>query len=135
MDILTIMLSSILSVVLTIPSMLLLYHKWIIPKILDGVRQELPPAIIKIVDEKIGAFKDYLDEQIDNVKMSVLGKLGGSKRTIGLINKFFEKSGITDETVQMAIEKYGEDLVNKVVKRSSNEGGNSEEPALFGTIS
>lgn len=135
MDILTIVLSSILSVVLTIPSMLLLYHKWIIPKILDGVRQELPPAIIKIVDEKIGAFKDYLDEQIDNVKMSVLGKMGGSKRTIGLINKFFEKSGITDETVQMAIEKYGEDLVNKVVKRSNNEGGNSEEPALFGTIS
>ena len=135
MDILTIVLSSILSVVLTIPSMLLLYHKWIIPKILNGVRQELPPAIISIVDEKIGNFKDYLDEQIDSVKMSVLGKLGGSKRTIGLINKFFEKSGITDETVQMAIEKYGEDLVNKVVKRSSNEGGNSEEPALFGTIS
>lgn len=135
MDILTIVLSSILSVVLTIPSMLLLYHKWIIPKILDGVRQELPPAIIKIVDEKIGAFRDYLDEQIDNVKMSVLGKMGGSKRTIGLINKFFEKSGITDETVQMAIEKYGEDLVNKVVKKSNNEGGNSEEPALFGTIS
>lgn len=135
MDILTIMLSSILSVVLTIPSMLLLYHKWIIPKILNGVRQELPPAIISIVDEKIGAFKDYLDEQIDSVKMSILGKLGGSKRTIGLINKFFEKSGITDETVQMAIEKYGEDLVNKVVKKSSNEGGNSEEPALFGTIS
>ena len=135
MDILTIVLSSILSVVLTIPSMLLLYHKWIIPKILNGVRQELPPAIISIVDEKIGNFKDYLDEQIDSVKMSVLGKLGGSKRTIGLINKFFEKSGITDETVQMAIEKYGEDLVNKVVKRSNNEGGNSEETALFGTIS
>ena len=135
MDILAIVLSSILSVVLTIPSMLLLYHKWIIPKILNGVRQELPPAIIGIVDEKIGNFKDYLDEQIDNVKMSVLGKLGGSKRTIGLINKFFEKSGITDETIQMAIEKYGEDLVNKVVKRSSNEGGNSEETALFGTIS
>ena len=135
MDILTIALSSILSVVLTIPSMLLLYHKWIIPKILDGVRQELPPAIIAIVDEKIGNFKDYLDEQIENVKMSVLGKLGGSKRTIGLINKFFEKSGITDETIQMAIEKYGEDLVNKVVKRSNNEGGNLEETALFGTIS
>ena len=135
MDILTIVLSSILSVVLTIPSMLLLYHKWIIPKILDGVRHELPPAIIAIVDEKIGNFKDYLDEQIDSVKMSVLGKLGGSKRTIGLINKFFEKSGITDETVQMAIEKYGEDLVNKVVKKSSDEGKNSEESALFGTIS
>ena len=135
MDILTIVLSSILSVVLTIPSMLLLYHKWIIPKILAGVSQQLPPAIIGVVDEKIDNFKDYLDEQIDNVKMSVLGKLGGSKRTLGLVNKFFEKSGITDETVQMAIEKYGEDLVNKVVKKSSNEGGNSEEPALFGTIS
>lgn len=135
MDILTIVLSSILSVILTIPSMLLLYHKWIIPKILAGVSQQLPPAIIGVVDEKIDNFKDYLDEQIDNVKMSVLGKLGGSKRTLGLVNKFFEKSGITDETIQTAIEKYGEDLVNKVVKRSSNEGGNSEEPALFGTIS
>jgi hypothetical protein len=135
MDVLTIILSAILSVVFTIPSMLLLYHKWIIPKILAGVSQQLPPAIIKVVDEKIDNFKDYLDEQIDNVKMSVLGKMGGSKRTIGLINKFFEKSGITDETIQMAIEKYGEDLVNKVVKKSSNEGGNSEEPALFGTIS
>lgn len=135
MDILTIVLSSILSVVLTIPSMLLLYHKWIIPKILAGVSQQLPPAIIGVVDEKIDNFKDYLDEQIDNVKMSVLGKLGGSKRTLGLVNKFFEKSGITDETIQMAIEKYGEDLVNKVVKKSNNEGGNSEEPALFGTIS
>lgn len=135
MDILTIVLSSILSVILTIPSMLLLYHKWIIPKILAGVSQQLPPAIIGVVDEKIDNFKDYLDEQIDNVKMSILGKLGGSKRTLGLVNKFFEKSGITDETIQMAIEKYGEDLVNKVVKRSNNEGGNSEEPALFGTIS
>jgi len=135
MDILTILLSSILSVVLTIPSMLLLYHKWIIPKILNGVRQELPPAIIAIVDQKIGDFKDYLDEQIDNVKMSMLGKLGGSKRTIGLINKFFEKSGISDETIQLAIEKYGEDLVNKVVKKSNDEGKNSEESALFGTIS
>lgn len=133
MDILAIVLSSILSVVLTIPSMLLLYHKWIIPKILNGVRQELPPAIIGIVDEKIGNFRDYLDEQIENVKMSVLGKLGGSKRTIGLINKFFEKSGITDETVQMAIEKYGEDLVNKVVKRSN--GQDAETAPLFGSIS
>ena len=65
MDILTIVLSSILSVVLTIPSMLLLYHKWIIPKILNGVRQELPPAIISIVlGEELAAVLDAIEHDI-----------------------------------------------------------------------
>ena len=133
MDVLTIMLSAVLSVVFTIPSMLLLYHKWIIPKILAGVAEKLPPAIIGVVDEKIGDFKDYLDEQIDNVKMSILGKMGGSKRTLNMISRFFDKAGISDETVQTAIEKYGEDLVNKVVKKSN--GQDAENAPLFGSIS
>lgn len=133
MDVLTIMLSAVLSVVFTIPSMLLLYHKWIIPKILAGVSEKLPPAIIGVVDAKIGDFKDYLDEQIDNVKMSILGKMGGSKRTLNMISRFFDKAGISDETVQTAIERYGEDLVNKVVKKSN--GQDAENAPLFGSIS
>lgn len=133
MDVLTIILSAVLSVVFTIPSMLLLYHKWIIPKILVGVAEKLPPAIIKVVDEKIDNFKDYLDEQIDNVKMSIIGKMGGSKRTLNMISRFFDKAGISDETVQTAIEKYGEDLVNKVVKKSN--GQDAENAPLFGSIS
>lgn len=132
MDILTIVVSAVLSVTFTIPTMLILYHKWIIPKILQGVSEKLPPAIIGVVDQKIDNFKEYLDEQIDSVKMSILGKLGGSKRTLGYVQKFFEKSGITDETIQTAIEKYGEDLVNAVVKKSSEK---DEKPALFGSIS
>ena len=135
MDILTILLSAILSVVFTIPSMLLLYHKWIIPKILAGVAEKLPPAIIGVVDAKIGDFKEYLDVQIDNVKMSILGKMGGSKRTINMITRFFDKAGITDETVQTAIEKYGEDLVNKVVKKSTGQDDPNNSDNLFGTIS
>jgi hypothetical protein len=135
MDVLTILLSAILSVVFTIPSMLLLYHKWIIPKILAGVAEKLPPAIIGVVDAKIGDFKEYLDVQIDNVKMSILGKMGGSKRTINMITRFFDKAGITDETVQTAIERYGEDLVNKVVKRSTEQEDPNADNPLFGTIS
>ena len=135
MDVLTILLSAVLSVVFTIPSMLLLYHKWIIPKILAGVSEKLPPAIIGVVDAKIGDFKDYLDEQIDNVKMSILGKMGGSKRTLNMISRFFDKAGISDETVQTAIEKYGEDLVNKVVKKSYGQDENNQNAPLFGSIS
>jgi hypothetical protein len=135
MDVLTILLSAILSVVFTIPSMLLLYHKWIIPKILAGVAEKLPPAIIGVVDAKIGDFKEYLDVQIDNVKMSILGKMGGSKRTINMITRFFDKAGITDETVQTAIERYGEDVVNKVVKRSTEQEDPNADNPLFGTIS
>ena len=135
MDVLTILLSALLSVVFTIPTMLLLYHKWIIPKILAGVSEKLPPAIISVVDKKINDFKDYLDEQIDNVKMSILGKMGGSKRTLNMINRFFDRAGITDETVQTAIEKYGEDLVNKVVKKSYGQDENNQNAPLFGSIS
>ena len=135
MDVLTILLSALLSVVFTIPTMLLLYHKWIIPKILAGVSEKLPPAIIGVVDKKINDFKDYLDEQIDNVKMSILGKMGGSKRTLNMINKFFDRAGITDETVQTAIERYGEDLVNKVVKKSYGQDENNQNAPLFGSIS
>lgn len=135
MDVLTIMLSALLSVVFTIPSMLLLYHKWIIPKILAGVSEKLPPAIIGVVDKKINDFKDYLDEQIDNVKMSIIGKMGGSKRTLNMISRFFDKAGISDETVQTAIEKYGEDLVNKVVKKSYGQDENNQNAPLFGSIS
>ena len=135
MDVLTILLSAILSVVFTIPSMLLLYHKWIIPKILQGVAEKLPPAIIGVVDAKIGDFKEYLDVQIDNVKMSILGKMGGSKRTINMITRFFDKAGISDETIQTAIEKYGEDLVNRVVKKSTGQEDPEKENVLFGTIS
>jgi len=135
MDVLTILLSAILSVVFTIPSMLLLYHKWIIPKILEGVSEKLPPAIISVVDAKIGDFKEYLDVQIDNVKMSILGKMGGSKRTINMITRFFDKAGISDETIQTAIEKYGEDLVNRVVKKSTGQEDPNAGNVLFGTIS
>ena len=135
MDVLTIFLSSILSVVFTIPSMLLLYHKWIIPKILAGVSEKLPPAIIGVVDTKIDNFKEYLDTQIDNVKMSILGKMGGSKRTLNMINRFFDKAGITDETIQTAIERYGEDLVNRVVKKSTGQEDPNTDNVLFGTIS
>lgn len=133
MDILTIVTSALLSVVLTIPSMLVLYHKWIIPKILEGVRVQLPPAIISVVDEKIGDFKVYLDEKIENVKMSTLGKLGGSKRTINIISKFFEEAGITEETVQTAIAKWGEAYVNQTIGKMSKNQEQTTEP--FGRIS
>ena len=129
MDILALLISAILATVFTIPSMLLLYHKWIIPKILEGVRTELPPAIIGVVDEKINDFKSYLDEQIESVKMSVLGKLGGSKRTLNTISKFF------DETTQEAIAKWGQAYVDQWLKQSIPADKGAQDPAdPFGKI-
>ena len=135
MDVLALLISAILATVFTIPSMLLLYHKWIIPKILEGVRTELPPAIIGVVDEKISDFKSYLDEQIESVKMSVLGKLGGSKRTLNTISKFFDKAGINDETTQEAIAKWGQAYVDQWLKQSINSDKGVQDPAdPFGKI-
>ena len=129
------LISAILATVFTIPSMLLLYHKWIIPKILEGVRTELPPAIIGVVDEKISDFKSYLDEQIESVKMSVLGKLGGSKRTLNTISKFFDKAGINDETTQEAIAKWGQSYVDQWLKQSIHPDKDEQDLANpFGKI-
>lgn len=135
MDILELAISAMLATVFTIPSMLLLYHKIIIPKILIGVREQLPPAIIGVVDEKIENFKLYLDEQIESVKMSVLGKLGGSKRTLNTISKFFEKTGINDESTQTAIAKWGHAYVEQFLKQSMDPKGSGEDPEPFGRIS
>ena len=137
MDVLALLISAILATVFTIPSMLLLYHKWIIPKILEGVRTELPPAIIGVVDEKINDFKSYLDEQIESVKMSILGKLGGSKKTLNTISKFFEKTGINDESTQQAIAKWGQSYVDQWLKQSINSDKGAQDPATqpFGKIS
>ena len=135
MEILALLISAVLATVFTIPSMLLLYHKWIIPKILEGVRTELPPAIIGVVDEKINDFKSYLDEQIESVKMSVLGKLGGSKRTLNTISKFFDKVGVNDETTQEAIAKWGQSYVDQWLKQSINSDKGAQDPAdPFGKI-
>lgn len=135
MDILELAISAMLATVFTIPSMLLLYHKIIIPKILNGVREQLPPAIIKVVDEKIENFKLYLDDQIESVKMSVLGKLGGSKRTLNTISKFFEKTGINDESTQTAIAKWGHAYVEQFLKSSMDPKGEGQNPEPFGRIS
>ena len=135
MDILELAISAMLATVFTIPSMLLLYHKIIIPKILNGVREQLPPAIIKVVDEKIENFKLYLDDQIESVKMSVLGKLGGSKRTLNTISKFFEKTGINDESTQQAITKWGHAYVEQFLKSSMDPKGSEQNSEPFGRIS
>ena len=135
MDILELAISAMLATVFTIPSMLLLYHKIIIPKILIGVREQLPPAIIGVVDEKIENFKLYLDEQIESVKMSVLGKLGGSKRTLNTISKFFEKTGINDESTQTAIAKWGHAYVEQFLKQSMDPKGSEQNSEPFGRIS
>lgn len=94
---------------------------------------QLPPVIISVVDEKISDFKTYLDDRIESVKMSTLGKLGGSKRTINMINKFFEETGISEETIQTAISKWGEAYVNQSMAKMSKKSDGSAEP--FGRIS
>lgn len=133
MAVLELILSALLSTLFTIPTMLVLYHAVIIPRILAGVKQELPPAIITIVDEKIGAFKEYVADQFDSARMAIIGKAGSQKRILNYAARFFEKNGVTPETVDAAIEKYGEDLVRVLSERAAKPGGSSADP--FGKIS
>lgn len=133
MAVFELVLSAFLSTLFTIPTMLLLYHLVIIPRILAGVKQELPPAIITIVDEKIGAFREFVADQFDSARMAIIGKAGNQKRLLGYAARFFEKNGVTVDTVDAAIEKYGQDIVEALSKKAATAGGSAADP--FGKIS
>ena len=133
MAVFELIIGAILSTILTIPSMLLLYHKWIIPKILAGVRQELPPAILSIVDEKISDVKQFIEEKFDSARMAIIGKAGNTKRLEGLAAKFLLKNGITPDTLDEVATKYGEDILKALSDKAAAAGGSSNE--AFGKIS
>lgn len=130
-----VMLSAILSTLLTIPSMLILYHKWIIPKILNGVRTELPPAIITIVDEKIGSFREYVTEQFESARAAIIGKAGNQKRLMGLAARFLEKNGVSAETLDTVAERYGQEILEALQKKAANNSAGESSADPFGTIS
>lgn len=125
-------LSAILSTLFTIPSMLVLYHKWIIPKILNGVREQLPPTILTIVDEKISDVKEYISEQLSSARAAIIGKSGNQKKLMGLAARFLEQNGVTPETLDTVAEKYGTEILAALQQKAANR---AEGPQAFGRVS
>lgn len=124
--------SAILSTLFTIPSMLVLYHKWIIPKILNGVREQLPPTILTIVDEKISDVKEYISEQLSSARAAIIGKSGNQKKLMGLAARFLEQNGVTPETLDTVAEKYGTEILAALQQKAAIK---AEGPQAFGKIS
>lgn len=124
--VLDLILSAILSTIVTVPTMLVLYHAVIIPKILAGVKEQLPPAILSIVDEKINDVKNYITEQVTSVKAATLGKLGNKKRLENLAIAFLEKNGVTPETLDTVAQKYGEDIVKALSEKAAANGSKND---------
>ncbi len=129
--VLDLFLSAILSTIVTVPTMLILYHAVIIPKILEGVRKELPPTILTVVNEKIEDVKSYISEQVTSVKAATLGKLGNKKRLENLAISFLEKNGVTPETLDTVAQKYGEDIIKALSEKAAANGSGND---LFGKI-
>lgn len=125
-------LSAILSTLFTIPSMLVLYHKWIIPKILNGVREQLPPTILTIVDEKISDVKEYISEQLTSARAAIIGKSGNQKKLMGLAARFLEQNGVTPETLDTVAEKYGSEILAALQQKAAIKTGASDG---FGRVS
>ena len=65
--------------------------------------------------------------------MAIIGKAGNQKRILNYAARFFEKNGVTPETVDAAIEKYGEDLVRILSERAAKP--EASEKGSFGKIS
>lgn len=137
MAIFEILSGAILSVVLTVPTMILLYHKWIIPKVIVGVKQDLPPAIIAVVDEKITDVKEYIAEQMDSARMALIGKIGGKMKGVNAATRYLARVGVTEDSLNEILDKYGEETLRmiseKVAKLNTSGGGSA--PEGFGKIS
>ena len=128
-------LSAILSAAITIPTMILLYHKWIIPRVIKGVKEELPPAVISIVDEKISAFFEslqlYIDDKITSVKMSTLGQKGAKARIVSLALDYLDKNGVNGDTLGHIVEKYGQGALDEIAKMSQKPQGERENNGII----
>lgn len=121
MAVLEIILSAVFSTLLTVPVMLILYHKVIIPKILVGVKADLPPAIMAIVDQKLAEFKSFIEDKFESARMAILGKNGNQKRLLGYAARFLEKNGVTEDTVQTVADRYGTEILEMIAKAAKPE--------------
>ena len=134
MDVTTI----VVSTALTVAVMLAIYHLWIIPKVVDGIKTELPDAILGIVDSKfdtvlavitetlagkIGEVKENIAETIESKTMSITksiaGKKGATSYAASLAEKFLLKNGVTDENLETVMTKYGQEALEMLVKKTS----------------
>lgn len=133
MDILPIIISAVASTMLTIPTMLLLYQVVIIPRIIEGVKRELPDKIMAVVDNKIDTFRSFLTEfivdQIDRVKMSMLGSKGAKKKILDYALSYLEKNGPSQDTFDKIKDKYGQEALDTIGELfiTKKEGENSHE--------
>lgn len=125
MDILTVIVSAVASTALTIPTMLLLYQCVIIPKIIDGVKKELPQKILSIVDEKIDVFRldlmRFIQDQVERVKMSMLGSKGAKKKILDYALNYLEKYGPSQDTFERIKERYGEEALDMISQMATQK--------------
>lgn len=138
MDILTIIVSAVASTLLTIPTMLVLYQLIIIPKMVTGVKKELPEAILSVVDNKISLFQSFLTEfiidQIDRVKMSFLGVKSSKKKILDYALAFIEKNGVSVDTFDKIRDKYGQEAVDSVVNLFSQKKDENSHENVGGIV-
>lgn len=96
-----------------------------------GVKQELPSAILTVVDNKIADFQkflvEYISDQIDRVKMSMLGVKSSKKKILDYALQFIERNGLNPDTFERIREKYGDEAVSEVAKMFTKKDENSHE--------
>lgn len=138
MDILTVIVSAIASTALTIPTMLLLYQCVIIPKIIDGVKKELPQKILSIVDEKIDVFRldlmRFIQDQIERVKMSMLGSKGAKKKILDYALNYLEKFGPSQDTFERIKERYGEEALDVISQMAIQKKDENSDEKVEGIV-
>lgn len=127
MDWATIIVSAILSVGLQTVIIVELYNRYIIPKIVVKVKDQLMVSIDAWVADLKGSFADTIRAEMRSLKLSVAGKVGRNTQLMKAAQSYLEEElgedggedleeDVYANIVNSAIAQYGGPLVNAALK-------------------
>ena len=132
MDVMSIATTTVLTVVI----MVALYHGWIIPTVVKGIEERLPTAIKAEVDTLLERVLDRIKtdiseaitEQGDVIMSKLYGAKGKNKQITQYATRYLERNGMNEDTIADAIERYGQPIVDAILKKSTADVG-TPDPA------
>ena len=147
MDWAAVITSAIIAAVIQTAVIIILYQKWIIPHIISGVKSELMTSIKGWVDELTVSLSEKIsieiDEKMQSVKRSIVGKRGNNARMLGLAQSYLtehlsedQDDPANDDIIAEAIGKYSKPIVDAVLAKvwpnKKAEAAAADDPAAAG---
>ena len=147
MDWAAVITSAAVAAVIHTAVIIILYQKWIIPHIINGVKNELMISIKGWVDELTTTLSSKISVEIDekmlSLKRSIIGKRGNNSRLLTAAQSYLTENlsedqddPANDDIIAEAIGKYSKPIVDavlaKVWPKKAEAAAAENDPAAAG---